>query len=505
MQTSQSTCGTWRVQEILSSVPLTSAMAGGGLFDIDGGLLAVILPCGNRLTAVATGSIDRVLAEGNTLEQQVLARYGVVLRPLPDAAGPVLAANSGVLVREVWPGYRAEAAGLAPGDVIVELAGSPVTTMETVSKLGDEPGDEGLALTVQRGAKRVSLTLRQRGAKADAPSKGGDAPGVVLATPEDGFAIEAVAPGSRAAAAGLEAGDRLLRIDRAEPASQAEVRRALGEIPRPPRSRWPARAAASRSSCPRPAVERAVRPGSSCCWRSCRNLVKVLRIPEVTGYILAGVALGRRCWDGSARTAWPRWACSARSRCFILFSVGSVFEFSLFRRIGRQVVIVTLVEFASRRRGHARLAVARTALAGRAAARLHRHGHRARLDACGDPRMRQRGALTSNLLGIIAVNNLLCITFYGLVAAFIDMTVGLEGLSTADTLYRSLFWFVWQLVGSAALGYLVGLLLAGWASQVTEGGEMLILLAGSILLCVGARGRSASRRWWPAWPSARRW
>jgi Kef-type K+ transport system membrane component KefB len=40
-------------------------------------------------------------------------------------------------------------------------------------------------------------------------------------------------------------------------------------------------------------------------------------------------------------------------------------------------------------------------------------------------------------------------------------------------------------VGSAALGYLVGLLLAGWSSHVTERGEMLILLAGSLLFCVG--------------------
>ena len=42
-----------------------------------------------------------------------------------------------------------------------------------------------------------------------------------------------------------------------------------------------------------------------------------------------------------------------------------------------------------------------------------------------------------------------------------------------------------EIVGSAALGYLVGLLLAGWSAHVTESGEMLILLAGSILFCVG--------------------
>jgi Kef-type K+ transport system membrane component KefB len=95
------------------------------------------------------------------------------------------------------------------------------------------------------------------------------------------------------------------------------------------------------------------------------------------------------------------------------------------------------------------------------------------------------GPLTDNLLGIIAVNNLLCMSLFGLVAAGIDVTNGVEGLSTANMAYRSVFWFLWELIGSAALGYLVGLLLAGWSGHVTESGEMLILLAGSILLCVG--------------------
>lgn len=95
-----------------------------------------------------------------------------------------------------------------------------------------------------------------------------------------------------------------------------------------------------------------------------------------------------------------------------------------------------------------------------------------------------RGPLTDNLLGIIAVNNLFCITAYSLVAAAIDLTTGLGG-SFLPTLYRSVYPLVWQLFGSAALGFLVGLMLAGWSRQVKDTGEMLILLAGSILLCVG--------------------
>jgi Kef-type K+ transport system membrane component KefB len=218
------------------------------------------------------------------------------------------------------------------------------------------------------------------------------------------------------------------------------------------------------------------------------HLVKVLRVPEVTGYILAGVALGPSVLGWlSQENLVALGVLSEVALGLILFSVGSVFEFSLFRRIGRQVVLVTVAEST----------LAGSAVAGGAlwlgqpwpiALLL---GAIATATAPASTLMVIRecdsaGPLTDYLLGIIAVNNLLCIATYSLVAATIDVTLGLEGLTPADTLYRSAFWFLWQIVGSAALGYLVGLLLAGWSSHVTESGEMLILLAGSILFCVGA-------------------
>ena len=207
----------------------------------------------------------------------------------------------------------------------------------------------------------------------------------------------------------------------------------------------------------------------------------------MTGYILVGVALGPSLlgWltqDDLAALG----VLSEVALGLILFSVGSVFEFSLFRRIGRQVLIVTIIESA----------VAAAFVTGGALAMGQSWpvalllGTIATATAPASTLMVIRecdsaGPLTDNLLGIIAVNNLLCISTFGLVAACIDLTTGLDGLTRGDMLYRSAFWFVWGLVGSAALGYLVGLLLAAWSSHVKEQGEMLILLAGSILFCVG--------------------
>ena len=214
------------------------------------------------------------------------------------------------------------------------------------------------------------------------------------------------------------------------------------------------------------------------------HLVKVVRIPEVTGYILAGIALGPSIlgWV-TAENLIALQVLSEVALGLILFSIGSVFEFSKFRRLGRQFLYLTLVEsllasiivtggiLALGQPWQVALLLGAIATAPASTLMVIRE-----CDAAGP--------LTDNLLGIIAVNNLFCIAAYTLVAATIDLASGLGGGSFFDVVYRAVFPLVWQLGGSVALGFLVGLLLAGWSTQVTETGEMLILLAGSILLCV---------------------
>ena len=217
------------------------------------------------------------------------------------------------------------------------------------------------------------------------------------------------------------------------------------------------------------------------------HLVKVIRVPEVTGYIVAGIALGPLVlgWV-SAENLLALEVLSEVALGLILFSIGSVFEFSRFRRIGRQVLYLTSIEstLASMlvtigvlvlgQPWQVALLLGAVAIATAPASTLMV------IRECDSA-----GPLTDNMLGIIAVNNLFCITAYALVAAAIDLASELGGTSLLDAVYRAGYPLVWQLIGSVALGYLVGLMLAGWSSRVSETGEVLILLAGSILLCVG--------------------
>ena len=217
------------------------------------------------------------------------------------------------------------------------------------------------------------------------------------------------------------------------------------------------------------------------------HLVKVVRVPEVTGYILAGVALGPSIlgWV-SAENLLALEVLSEVALGLILVSIGSVFEFSRFKKLGRQFLYLTLVEsvLASALVTIGVLALGQpwqvAMLLGAIAIATAPASTLMVIRECDSS-----GPLTDNLLGIIAVNNLFCISAYALAAATIDLASGIGGTSLFDAAYRAAFPLIWQLAGSAAWGYLVGLLLAGWSTQVRETGEMLILLAGSILLCVG--------------------
>ncbi len=217
------------------------------------------------------------------------------------------------------------------------------------------------------------------------------------------------------------------------------------------------------------------------------HLVRVLRIPEVTGYILAGMAFGPSMLGWLTHdNIHALEALSEVALGLILFSIGAVFEVSLVRRIGAKIFRLTLVEsmlaFSMVLFGmlifglewQVALLLASVSIATAPASTLMV------LRECN-----ARGPLSDALLGIIALNNIVCLIAYLLCAACVNLVAawGQEGI--AQTLFRVGFPLIWQLAGSVALGFLTGIMLAGWARNVTETGEMLILLAGSVLLCVG--------------------
>jgi serine protease Do len=217
-------CGDFAYRRLLSSMSLSEAMLGGGVFDLDGNLIAVIVRCGASPIAMAAADVGSLLREGATLRGQMLRRYGFYAQPLDAATKAYYRTEEGVWISEVWKGFAGERAGLQPGDLLLAAAGAPLTDMSGLNPLVQPGTPEAVELTVRRGTRNVAITLARQQAPAPSPAA---EDGVVLESPASGYAVTSVAVNSRAAAAGLRSGDRIVRIGNTPVSSPDAVRRLL--------------------------------------------------------------------------------------------------------------------------------------------------------------------------------------------------------------------------------------------------------------------------------------
>jgi S1-C subfamily serine protease len=218
-------CGTAKATALVASISMNRAMIGGAIFNMDRELLGVILPCDDGVAAIEPSSVDEMLKRVATLEERLLALHGVLFSRLePDERG-YFSGTDGVLVREVWMGTRGEAAGLQPGDVVVALNERTVVNLDDLQPLTKISGDRR-DLKVRRGADTQVFTLAGTPApEAFRRSEAGI--GVVIASPTPAYPIDTVLSDSRAARAGVRAGDVLRRINRVEPRTRAQAERAV--------------------------------------------------------------------------------------------------------------------------------------------------------------------------------------------------------------------------------------------------------------------------------------
>jgi Kef-type K+ transport system membrane component KefB len=217
------------------------------------------------------------------------------------------------------------------------------------------------------------------------------------------------------------------------------------------------------------------------------HLAQLARAPEVTGYLLVGVAIGPSALDLiSHHNLTTLGFLSEVALGLILFSIGSIFEASHFRRLGPGVVRITLWEasltFALVFLGLATLGlpipvalllgvIAMETAPATTLMVLHEY------DATGP--------LTDRLLALVALNNLFVLVAFGVVSAGLTLVAGSEG-SWLGVSYRALHGLVWSIAGSVALGVLLGLVTDLWAARARESGEAMILSMGVVLVTVGA-------------------
>jgi len=226
-----SSCGEFKFPEITWNISLGEGMLGGGLFDLDGNLVAMVIRCGDRYAAMAADRIGTAIEEAHSFDSQLLERYGFriergVGRSDEGPPEPAETLAEGVRVSEVWTGDVADRAGMLPGDFIVSLDGREVASADDLLPLVLPVARELVEIGVRRGTRSRSFELSACGRppiSAEVASSGG----LAFEGADNGFVIESVAQGSPAQQAGLQTGDRVLLVNGRTARNVAALRLAL--------------------------------------------------------------------------------------------------------------------------------------------------------------------------------------------------------------------------------------------------------------------------------------
>ena len=217
------------------------------------------------------------------------------------------------------------------------------------------------------------------------------------------------------------------------------------------------------------------------------HIAQLVRVPEVTGYLLIGVLIGPASLDLiSHENLTALGFLSEVALGLILFNIGAIFEASNFRRVGPGVVRVTLFEA-----GLAFVLVLATLLLVGVTWPLALLLAVVAMETAPATTLMvlneydARGPLTERLLALVALNNMFVLVTFGLVSAVLTLLEPSAegGLMSA---YRAGHGLAWTIAGSVALGAIIGLATDAVATRAKEAGESMILSVGVVLVTVGA-------------------
>ena len=226
-------CGDRPITEFVINVPLNEEFAGAGLFDLSGRTIGMIVRCGGRNAAVPAREVARLLADTGSVTTRVWDAHGVAIAQLDDRLRAYFGSDSGLLVNAIRRGSTAEAAEIRPGDLLLSVDGQSLHTPSDLAALVMvSPATHTVSRRRGRSVAEVRLSPANAGSRSPADSlRSGDS-GIDLteSAARAGVPIGSVREGSPADSAGLQAGDRLLRVGSRDVGNAALARRLLGSL-----------------------------------------------------------------------------------------------------------------------------------------------------------------------------------------------------------------------------------------------------------------------------------
>jgi len=238
---------------IQTDASINPGNSGGPLLNLDGrvvGINTAIVSSGQGIGfAIPINMARDIMTQLINRGKVVRGWLGIGIQDLsPElAAGFGVKEDAGVLVADVMKDGPAAAAGLRPGDVIVEFGGSAIKDVPDLQKrvASIEPG-RAAPVTVMREKKTVTLSVTIGEQPTDDALEASEGADEILGltveplTPEtaqqgrlaarSGLLVTEVAPGSPGAAAGIRAGDAILEVNQRPVGDAAAFRQAVAGL-----------------------------------------------------------------------------------------------------------------------------------------------------------------------------------------------------------------------------------------------------------------------------------
>jgi S1-C subfamily serine protease len=207
------TCGEAHYREVDTSIDLTTEMAGGGLFDLEGQLLAMLVRCDGSVIALPVADVEQALHPPENPVGAMERHWGMKAARLDGAAQKYFNAEKGLLIQEVRNNGLAARTGFIPGDVVLAFRAETVGSLEDFLHLASGVPAEGTKVEVLRRGRRRILSVAGPDHPGGVPSDRDGEIGIKFESPPAGYAVEKVAAGSAAERAGIRLGDRLLEVN----------------------------------------------------------------------------------------------------------------------------------------------------------------------------------------------------------------------------------------------------------------------------------------------------
>ncbi|MGZ8341970.1 MAG: trypsin-like peptidase domain-containing protein, partial [Allosphingosinicella sp.] len=155
---------------IQTDASINMGNSGGPMFDLNGNVIgintALISPTGGNVGvgfAIPAEQVRPVIDALRRGQRPQRGYIGVALQPIDDgiAASLGIPKNQGELIRGVTAGGPAARAGIEQGDVVVSVAGKPVTPDQTLAFLvANQPVGTRVPLEVIRNGQRRNVTVQ---------------------------------------------------------------------------------------------------------------------------------------------------------------------------------------------------------------------------------------------------------------------------------------------------------------------------------------------------------